>query len=377
MKLSRYAGALVVAAMMTATAPVAYAGPFALPDLVGPYPSDFPVRVNYISVLDGFTELRGSRLDLVQQNLDMAVAINNTATPVEQQRALFDSHYDRLLSLSDGFGRGLGEVFRTALGEGRLPKTEALLGGELARAGGIANSTLLEKQRWNNPRPFETAPERIRYYFGDGTGGTADPYAELFGTSSYPSGHTAQAYRKGIMLADMLPELAPQILARASEVGNSRIVLGVHYPLDVMGARIMGQAAAADRLNDQAFVRLVDEAKNELRSELERSVGVPLADYIESDAPYRSPGAVLDEYRERMTYGFEPVDPAMVNDIPADAAVLLRSVAPHHTDEERLGVLRDTAIPAGYPLDRAGPDGGWLRIDLAAAYTAALNLPQA
>jgi len=145
-------------------------------------------------------------------------------------------------------------------------------------------------------------------------------------------------------------------------------VLGVHYPLDVMGARIMGQAAAADRLNDPTFVRLVDEAKAELRSELERSVGAPLADYIESGVPYRSLDAACGEYRDRMTYGFEPVDPAMVNDIPADAAVLLRSVAPHLTDEERLGVLRDTALPAGYPLDRAGPDGGWLRIDLAAAY---------
>ncbi|NMD97093.1 phosphatase PAP2 family protein [Rhodococcus sp. BL-253-APC-6A1W] len=368
MKFSRYAGALIAAVMMTATAPVAYAGPFALPDLVGPYPSDLPARVNYISVLDGFTELRESRPDVVQQNLDIAVAINNAASPVEQQRALFDSHYDRLLSLSDGFGHGLGEVFRVALDGGRLPKTETVLGGDLARAGGIANSTLLEKQHWNNPRPFEAAPERIHYYFGDGTGGAADPYAEVFGTSSYPSGHTAQAYWKGILLADMLPELAPQILARASEVGNSRIVLGVHYPLDVMGARIMGQAAAADRLNDPAFVRLVDEAKAELRSELERSVGAPLADYIESDLRYRSLDAARGEYRNRLTYGFEPVDPAIVNDIPADAAVLLRSVAPHLTDEERLGVLRDTALPAGYPLDRAGSDGGWLRIDLAAAY---------
>jgi len=93
-----------------------------------------------------------------------------------------------------------------------------------------------------------------------------------------------------------------------------------------------------------------------------------LADYIESGVPYRSLDAACGEYRDRMTYGFEPVDPAMVNEIPADAAVLLRSVAPHLTDEERLGVLRDTALPAGYPLDRAGSDGGWLRIDLAAAY---------
>lgn len=50
--------------------------------------------------------------------------------------------------------------------------------------------------------------------------------------------------------------------------------------------------------------------------------------------------------------------------------MLLRAVAPDLTDRQRLDVLRRTAIPAGYPLDQAGPDGGWLRIDLVAAYEA-------
>ncbi|MEE2030916.1 acid phosphatase [Rhodococcus chondri] len=369
MKFRRYAGVLAVA-MMAVSAPVAYANPapFALPDLIGPYLSDIPARGNYIGVLDAFTEIRGARPDLVQRNLDLAVEINNAASAVEQQRALFDSDHDRLVSLSDGLGRGLGDVFRVALDEGRLPKVEVLLGSDLARAGGIVNSTLVEKQHWSNPRPFEVAPERIHYSFGDGISGAADPYAEVFGTSSYPSGHTAQAYWKGILLADMLPELAPQILTRASEVGHSRIVLGLHYPLDVMGARIMGQAAAADRLNDPAFAGLIDEAEVELRSELERAVGAPIDEYVASDVPYRRLDVARAEYRERMTYGFDPIAPTIVNDIPADATVLLRSVAPHLTDDERLNILRRTAIPAGYPLERTGGDGGWLRIDLAAAY---------
>lgn len=33
-------------------------------------------------------------------------------------------------------------------------------------------------------------------------------------------------------------------------------------------------------------------------------------------------------------------------------------------------ILTRTAIPAGYPLDQTGADGGWLRIDLAAALAA-------
>jgi len=349
-------------------APVAEA--FTLPELIGPYLSDVPARGTYIGVLDGFTEIRDTRPDLLQRNLDLGVEINNAATPVEQQRALFDDNHDRLLSLSDGLGDGLGAVFRTALAEHRLPKVAALLAGDIARAGGIANSTLLEKNHWSNPRPFEVVPERIVAYRGDGVSGGADPFADVYGTDSYPSGHASQGYWKGILLAGMLPELAPQILTRASEIGNGRIVLGVHYPLDVMGGRIMGQAAAADRLGDPAFARLVDEAGAELRAVLETAAGRPLRDYIASDTPYRPAATARAEYRERLTYGFERIHPDAANDIPAEAAVLLRAAAPGLTDEQRLDVLRRTAIPAGYPLDRTGPEGGWLRIDLVAAYEA-------
>ncbi|EOM77316.1 hypothetical protein Rrhod_1269 [Rhodococcus rhodnii LMG 5362] len=198
--------------------------------------------------------------------------------------------------------------------------------------------------------------------------GGADPYADVAGSGSYPSGHTNQGYWKAILLADMLPEFAPQLLARASEIGHSRVVLGVHYPLDVMGGRIMGQAAAADRLADPAFARLVDEAAVEVRAVLEAEAGAPLADVAASDVPYTLTDG--DLYRDHMTYGFEQVDPSLVNDIPAEAAVLLRTAAPDLGVEERLQVLRDTAIEAGYPLDEAGPDGGWLRIDLVAAHEA-------
>jgi hypothetical protein len=382
MKFRRFAGAaaMVVVTTTAASVPFASADPavpaapaieaFTLPELIGPYPSDIPARGTYIGVLDGFTEIRNTRPDLMQRNLDRVVEINNAAGPIEQQRALFDHNHDRLLSLSDGLGDGLGEIFRTALAEHRLPKVEALLAGDLARAGGILNSTLLEKEHWSNPRPFEVAPDRIVAYRGDGISGAADPFAEVYGTDSYPSGHSAQAYWKGILLAGILPELAPQILTRASEIGNGRIVLGVHYPLDVMGGRVMGQAAAADRLGDPAFARLLDEAGTELRAVLEAAAGMPLGDYIASDTPYRSADAARAEFRARLTYGFEQVRPDIANDIPAEAAVLLRAAAPDLTDEQRLGVLRQTAIPAGYPLDRSGPDGGWLRIDLVAAHEA-------
>ncbi|NED60297.1 phosphoesterase, partial [Streptomyces sp. SID10244] len=74
--------------------------------------------------------------------------------------------------------------------------------------------------------------------------------------------------------------------ARAGEIGRSRMVLGVHYPLDVMGGRIMGTDIAAARLADPRFARLVEQAGAQLRTQLGRSVGVPLDDFIARDTPY-------------------------------------------------------------------------------------------
>ncbi|MEK0245556.1 phosphatase PAP2 family protein [Bifidobacterium mongoliense] len=72
-------------------------------------------------------------------------------------------------------------------------------------------------------------------------------YAEMIpdNSQSFPSGHTMAFYASGLTLAAMVPELSTQIAARAAEGGNDRIVLGVHYPLDIIGGRIVGTASAA------------------------------------------------------------------------------------------------------------------------------------
>ena len=54
---------------------------------------------------------------------------------------------------------------------------------------------------------------------------------------SFPSGHTTYAYTDSILLGMMVPELYQSMLSRGSEYANSRIVLGVHYPLDIIASR--------------------------------------------------------------------------------------------------------------------------------------------
>ncbi|MBA4024370.1 MAG: phosphoesterase [Gordonia sp.] len=334
--------------------------------LIGPYPSDLPAGGTYLPVLDGFTELRDKNPALMAQNLQTVVRINNEATPAAQQDAIEINYDDRLVSLAAALGDKLGPVFLKLLDDGKLPKVAALAEGDLARAGLPSGTTLPEKQFFNNPRPFVAAPTSIKRY--DEPGGHL--YSELEGNGSYPSGHANMGYWKGALLASWLPELGPQIIARAGEIGLGRVVLGVHYPLDVMGGRLMAMDLTAARLSDPGFDRLIDEAGTQLREQLEKATGLPLAQFIATDTPYLTTEQAVSEHQALMTYGLPQVSPGQQNRIPAEAAALLRTKFPHLTDQQRLGILEQTAIPAGYPLDQAGPDGGWLRIDLAAAYAA-------
>jgi hypothetical protein len=105
----------------------------------------------------------------------------------------------------------------------------------------------------------------------------------------------------------LIPELAPQLLARGSEAGYNRLVMGVHYPLDVIGGRMTGQAAAGDRWNDPSMRDVLKQAGQEIRKELEWRTGKPLSEAIAEDSSYRSTEDAVEEYTERMTYDFDQV----------------------------------------------------------------------
>ena len=43
----------------------------------------------------------------------------------------------------------------------------------------------------------------------------------------------------GLLLAILIPERYPQMVARGAEYGNNRIVIGAHYAMDVLGGRTL------------------------------------------------------------------------------------------------------------------------------------------
>nr|WP_240394006.1 phosphatase PAP2 family protein [Corynebacterium lactis] len=321
----------------------------------------------YFYVVNPFEDLRKNHPEVMSQNLETVVRINNAAENDEKAKniALDDDYIDPLENLSSGLGSELGKHFRDALKEGYLPKTKALLSGNLARGGGVMSSTFIEKYYYGYDRPFVVAPDRIKRYYREGQD---DPYST---TPSYPSGHTNKAAWTSTLLSVMMPEVAAQIQARSSEAGQSRLVMGVHYPLDVIGGRMMGNQAAADRWADPEFQGLIKQAQEELRAELEYRCGDTIANCVAKDTPYMSNNAAAKIYRERMTYDFTQIgatDTPVV--VPKRYAGLLETKFPELTDAQREQILAQTAIASGFPLDRNDSEGQHVRMNLAAAYAA-------
>ena len=70
------------------------------------------------------------------------------------------------------------------------------------------------------------------------------PLVRLPTDASFPSGHAATCFACAVMLALLVPRLAVPVLVLASAIAYSRLYLGVHYPLDVIGGAGLGALVA-------------------------------------------------------------------------------------------------------------------------------------
>jgi undecaprenyl-diphosphatase len=88
------------------------------------------------------------------------------------------------------------------------------------------------KARTLRPRPCDLHPSILR---------TTAPLDEF----SFPSGHTLHAVTFTTVALTYYPALAPLLITFAALVALSRLVLGLHYPSDVLAGAALGYGIAA------------------------------------------------------------------------------------------------------------------------------------
>ena len=118
-----------------------------------------------------------------------------------------------------------------------LDGRRGLLAATHMAATGLAALLLyrLLKRHTRRPRPFRTCPGVIAH---------VPPLDEF----SFPSGHTLQAMGFTIVALAWYPLLAPLLLGFTTLVAASRVILGLHYPSDVLAAIGIGGALGATSL---------------------------------------------------------------------------------------------------------------------------------
>ena len=301
--------------------------------------------------------------------------------------------------------------------DGKAPASEEAK-AILAKAGGTADvfgkaygrlAGTAGADAYGNSRPFQTLP-KLEAWRGEDFFGNAShsldwlrgPNQPLADSPSYPSGHTTYGFTESMLLAILVPERYQQMVTRAAEYGNNRIVVGAHYTMDVIGGRATALHAIAHLLaNDPAYVgqprknpaqidamghptgsgvvvedfqAALREARIELQAALAAGCGASVATCAASD---QGRFAVAEKnrafYGSTQTYGLPVVHPVAaarkvdVGAVAPEAGYLLTAAFPMLSLAEANAILTETLGPGGSFLDDGSAFGLYSRFDLYAA----------
>ena len=181
---------------------------------------------------------------------------------------------------------------------------------------GVSN-TGANQDIYGSSRPVQVAPmppNGINQFDSTSiTGLTTNP--------SFPSGHTTYAYTDSLLLAMLVPQDYQNFLTRASEYANSRIVLGVHYPLDIIASRALATYDLSQAFTNAAYQgggataaafnlpTLFNAANGELQPYLTVNSGTcggtiaACSNSAASANPYTASAANAAAYTANLTYG--------------------------------------------------------------------------
>ena len=148
-----------------------------------------------------------------------------------------------------------GTIFQSAIAPSfdlaRLPATAKLLAevrNEEAVAGGMAKSYFKRDRPWVLDPALKTCSR------------------EDAPQTSYPSGHATMAYAMAVVLGRAMPAIAPQLLRRARDYSESRLICAAHFRSDIVAGQELGATVAVLLLRDSRFQADLQAAEMELRA---------------------------------------------------------------------------------------------------------------
>jgi len=122
----------------------------------------------------------------------------------------------------------------------------------------------LPKKAYMRRRPFMVFNEQTL---------TPDDEESLRKNGSYPSGHTLLGWSSALLMTEINPDRANEILARGYRYGENRLVVGAHWQSDTDAARLAASAAYAKLHTSERFLEQMKKA----REEFQRLKGDPTA----------------------------------------------------------------------------------------------------
>ena len=329
---------------------------------------------------------------VTDSNIDQSVAISRDASDAEQERAYLIDRRHQNYTATEGMGE-LTDAYRTAVNAGttipdEIPEeakkqkfsdennengTWADAVGELGPTVQLVDDIRNHSATSNNakayyqyPRPFRWSDEVDMPEFAVPL---MKPESEAASDGGYPSGHTSAGHMATYGLAYAFPQQYDDFLLTAAEVGTSRIELGMHSPLDVMGGRLLSTAITTGALNDPALEASADAAVSAGQDWLDAQDSPTVAertDGIVTGEDREDYDADLAEYTQYLTFGFEQTgDTSVPMRVPKGAEALIASRYPYLDDEQRRWLLHSTGIESGYPSND-DPEG-FGRLNLFAA----------
>lgn len=199
------------------------------------------VGVDLVQVLPPAPERGTPRYDADRRTFRETRKLLDTPRGVQ---AVGDVHEDVTSMLAD---------FSPAAGRTLTPDANPVLAALLARMRpDVAAAVTAAKPVWQRQRPFLLDK-----------GATCQPHDQV-ADDDYPSGHTTWGTAVALVLAELIPDHATEILARGRAYGDSRYICGVHNLSAVEAGRLAGASVVARLHGDAAFRQDVDLARQEL-----------------------------------------------------------------------------------------------------------------